>query len=133
MKKIATICLILPLLLLNVVPSLAIESQQNVYMRFENGYGIRISIWNYNDYAITNVHLKVLFLGGLILCGFSGVTTLYEIQAGGYGYLIIPVFGFGWAIASAVITYDDQGEHVEKQVSADLFIIGSVVHVINQW
>ena len=133
MKKIAAICLILPLLVLNIIPSLANATQQNVDIKFESGFGISIHIRNYNDYAIQDIQLKIVSISGLVICGIYGVTTLQEIEAGGCGYLVLPIFGIGPGVIYAVISYTDQGEYVEKQINANIFIIGPWISVMKQW
>ena len=116
-----------------ITSGLVTASQQNVDMKFESGFGIRIGIWNHNDHAIHNIHLKILDISGFIFCGLYGWRILEEIEAGGYDYLLIHVFGFGHVVSSAIISYYDQEEYVEKQINAHLLIIGTMVYVIGEW
>jgi len=134
MKKLVAIALILPMVIGGMSPGIAAgENLQNVDIGFENGYGIRIGVLNGNDYPIYDIHLKTIFITGLVFGGSSGITNLQEIEAGKYGYLVTPIFGIGTILVSAVVSYEDQGEYVERQINANLFVIGTMVIGVDEW
>ncbi|KAA0003514.1 MAG: hypothetical protein FE048_01375 [Thermoplasmata archaeon] len=134
MKKIAAFWLILPMVMGSISQGFSVSNTQNVDIEFMDGFGIRIIIWNHNDYPIYNISLESLDIAGLIFFGLSpGVTFLQEIKTGEHGYLVTPIFGFGWLIVTAKLSYYDQGEKIEREIHADLFIIGTIVGVIEQW
>lgn len=109
MKKLVAIGLILPMVIGGIFSGIAAgETLQNVDIGFENGYGIRIGILNGNDYPIYDVHLKTIFITGFVFGGSSGITSLNEIEAGKYGYLVTPILGIGTILVSAVVSYEDQ-------------------------
>ncbi len=44
-----------------------------------------------------------------------------------------PIFGIGTILVSAVVSYEDQGEYVERQINANLFVIGTMVIGVDEW
>lgn len=135
MKKLVVIGLILPMIMGSMCSAISVNNLQDVYIDFQSGFGIRIIVWNDNDCPIYNVSLESIAIDGLLFFGLgSGVHYLQEIGAGRYGYLVTPVFGFGWLLVTVTVSYyDDQGNYMSKEVHANLFAIGTVVLVLEEW
>jgi len=134
MKKLVAIALIMPMVVMAMSPGVSTgKTLQNVDIGFENGYGIRIGILNGNDYPIFDIHLKTIFITGFVFGGSSGITNLREVGAVECGYLLTPILGIGTILVSAIVSYEDNGEYIERQINANLFVIGTMVIGVDEW
>ncbi len=137
MRKLFVAGIILLILAINTPADVQKASGKNldgIRAEFTDGYGIRIMILNRENYSIYNVSLDTICIFGFFVFKvLEGIRFIQEITPYSYGYLVVPIFGFGWITVTAKISYIDQGTKVEKELHAEMFLVGTVTAVLNRW
>jgi len=137
MRKLLVAGIILLMLMVNIPADIQRASGKtldDIHLEFLDGYGIRILISNWKNYSIYNVSLDNIYISGFFIFKvLNGIRYIKEITPHSYGYLVVPVFGLGWIMVTAKVSYIDHGVKEEKEMHAEMFLIGTVTAVIDQW
>ncbi len=132
MKRLITICAASIFLL---IPYAALSATtDDVQIQFVSGMGIKMEIRNYENDSIYNVSLNKIDIRGMVILGLSpGIDEVKEVESGSIAYLSFIVFGIGFAYINAHISYEIDGNIVEKEIQCEAEIIGPLVLIIEQW
>jgi len=128
-KAMALFVVILMLSLFNMANA---EKTNDVQIDFQSGFGIRILVYNPNDYSIYTLSLDKIDISGMLVFGVSpGVIGVNEVSP--HSSTLISLFGFGGMYVTAYLSYVENGETVNKEVHCQALVIGSIVIILDQW
>jgi len=130
-KAMALFVVILMLSLFNMANA---EKTNDVQIDFQSGFGIRILVYNPNDYSIYTLSLDKIDISGILVFGVSpGVIGVNEVSSHSSTLISFLVFGFGGMYVTAYLSYVENGETVNKEVHCQALVIGSIVIILDQW
>lgn len=113
---------------------LVVNAQQDVEIRFVSGFGIKIEVYNQNDYPIYNLTLRNIEISGIIVFGVSpGVLSVGEVPPDSAACLSFLVFGIGVAYVNAYVYYEANGKIIGKDIHCEAEVIGPIVLILDQW
>lgn len=108
------------------------ETEKNldgISIFWEGGIGVQLVITNNNNYSIYNISLDSISISGFVIGGLENNAgmTISEVPPGtsiSFGSLMI---GIGPVAVTAQISYDEQGEHIVREVIGSFFFFGPLV------
>ena len=122
------------ILMLSALTAVNAEKTNDVAIGFVSGFGIKISVYNPNNYSIYALTLENVDIAGIVVFGHSpGVVSVSEVQPHSLAYLSFLVFGFGEMFVTAYLSYEENGERVNREIHCQAMVIGPIVLILEQW
>ena len=121
-------------LMLSALAAVNAGKTEDVTVEFQSGFGIRIAVYNPNNYSIYSLALEKVEIAGIVVFGHSpGVVSVNEVKPHSLAYLSFLVFGFGEMFVTAYISYEENGERVNREIHCQAMVIGPIVLVLQEW
>ena len=96
---------------------------------WEGGFGVQLVVTNNNNYSIYNVSLDSISIEGFVIGGLANnegmtISEMPPETSISFGSLMV---GIGPVAIAAQISYDEQGEHIVREMAERFFFVGPLV------